>query len=87
MGFLKAILIILLGYYLLKVLAKWFAPRVFGYAARQTEKHFREQFGQFQEQTNTNKDSIGDTIIDSNPKKKNSSSNNVGEYIDFEEIE
>jgi hypothetical protein len=88
MGFLKTILIILLGYYFLKVLAKWFAPRIFTYAAKRSAKHFHEQFDQFQGRANDQQDPSGDTIIDSNSnsKKVKKPAKIVGEYIDFEEI-
>lgn len=88
MAFLKTILIILLVYYLLKIIARWFAPRIFSYAARKTEERFRENFGGF---TNTNvkeEQKVGDVVIDKNATGKNkTSSKNVGEYIEFEEID
>ncbi|MCK0145644.1 DUF4834 family protein [Arenibacter sp. F26102] len=87
MGFLKTILIVLLVYYLLKILAKWFAPRMFRYAAKKTEEHFKEKFEGFAEQNNKNEEQIGDVIIEKKTTKKKNTSKNVGEYIDFEEIE
>ncbi|MBC8768900.1 DUF4834 family protein [Arenibacter sp. BSSL-BM3] len=87
MGFLKTILIVLLVYYLLKILAKWFAPRMFRYAAKKTEEHFKEKFEGFAQQNNPNEEQIGDVIIEKKTTKKKNTSKNVGEYIDFEEIE
>lgn len=87
MAFLKAILIILLIYYLFKILAKWFAPKLFSYAAKRTEKHFREKFEQYQQSHPTGDQEIGDISIDKKPNTKETTSKNVGEYIDFEEIE
>lgn len=87
MGFLKTILIVLLVYYLLKILAKWFAPRIFRYAAKKTGEHFKEKFEGFAEQNNQKEEQIGDVIIEKKTTKKKNASNNVGEYIDFEEIE
>lgn len=87
MGFLKTILIVLLVYYTLKLLAKWFAPRLFRYAAKKTEEHFKEKFEGFADQNRTAEEQVGDIIIEKKTKKKTSSSNTVGEYIDFEEIE
>ena len=86
MSLLKTILIILLVYYLFKILAKWFGPKLFGYAARKTEAHFREQFGQFGNQSSS-EEQIGDIIIDKKSTKKSNTSKKVGDYIDFEEIE
>ncbi|MCM4171693.1 DUF4834 domain-containing protein [Arenibacter sp. TNZ] len=87
MGFLKTILIVLLVYYLLKILAKWFAPRMFRYAAKKTEEHFKEKFEGFAQQNNQNEEHIGDVIVDKKTTKNKNTSKNVGEYIDFEEIE
>ena len=87
MGFLKTIIIILLVYYFLKILGKLFAPRMFRYAAKKTEEHFKEKFEGFAEQNNSNEEQIGDVIIENKTAKKKNTSKNVGEYIDFEEIE
>ena len=87
MALLKTILIILLVYYLFKILAKLFAPKIINYAARKTEAHFKERFGDF---TNTNKGSeeqVGDVIIEKKTSKKSNTSEKVGDYIDFEEID
>ena len=91
MVFLKTILIILLIYYGLKILVKMFAPKIFGYAAKKTEEHFKEKFGEFAQQNQRSEERVGDVIIDKKPSKKNMSkndtSNTVGDYIDFEEID
>ena len=88
MGFLKTILIILLVYYTLKLLARWFAPKLFTYAAKKTEDHFKKSFQQYQnysqsgEQVNEGEVSIKKKT---SPQKK-ANTDNVGEFIDFEEI-
>ncbi|WP_298476239.1 DUF4834 family protein [uncultured Maribacter sp.] len=87
MAFLKTILVILLVYYLLKTVAKWFAPRVLSYAAKKTEAHFKEKMGGFSSQNSTREEQVGDVIIDKKTAPKRSSNKKVGEYIDFEEIE
>jgi len=87
MAFLKTILIILLVYYLLKILARWFAPKIFSYAAKKTEERFRESFGGFTEQSQPDGGKVGDVIIDKKPSRKSSSSKKVGEYIEFEELD
>ncbi|MCM4152289.1 DUF4834 domain-containing protein [Arenibacter sp. N53] len=87
MGFLKTILIVLLVYYLLKIVAKWFAPRMFRYAAKKTEEHFKEKFEGFAAQNDQKEEQIGDVIIEKKTTKKKNTSKNVGDYIDFEEIE
>lgn len=84
-GLLRTVLILLLVYYLFKILAKWLGPKLFAFAARKTEERFREQFGNYN--TRNTEVEIDDVIMDKHPKKGNTSSKKVGEYIDFEEIE
>ncbi len=87
MAFLRTLLIILLVYYLFKFLAKWFAPRLISYAAKKTEAHFQEKFGTMANQNREQEERVGDVIIEKKPKKNGSASQNVGEYIDFEEVD
>ena len=87
MTFLKTILIILLGYYLLKILARLFAPKIINYAAKKTESRFKQAFEGFEQQTNSYKKEAGDVIINKNSTKKKGGSEKVGEYIDFEELD
>jgi hypothetical protein len=87
MAFLKTILIILLVYYLLKILARWFDPKIFSYDAKKTEEKFREKFEGFTNQQKSNEEQIGDIIIDKKPTKQNTTSKKVGEYIEFEELD
>jgi hypothetical protein len=87
MGILKTILIILVVYYLFRLLARWFAPKLFVYAAKKTEERFREQFGEFQNYGREEDKQVGDVSIDKKPPTNNRSSSDVGEYIDFEELE
>ena len=84
MGFLKLILVLILTYYLLKLLARWFAPKLFAYAVRKTEERFKEQFGNY---TQDEAKQPGEVSIDKRPTKNKTTSRDVGEYIDFEEIE
>lgn len=88
MAFLKAVLIILLVYYLIKILAKMFAPpKIFGYAARKTQEHFKEKFEEFSQQQRPSEERVGDVIIDKNATKTRKPSKPVGDYIDFEEVD
>ncbi|QLG47126.1 DUF4834 family protein [Costertonia aggregata] len=87
MVLLKTILIILLVYYLFKILLKWFGPKLFSYAAKKTQERFKEQFEQFNQENQNTVHEDGDVIIDKKPRKKSNPTKKVGEYIDFEEIE
>jgi len=87
MGFLKTLLIIILVYYLLKIIGRWMAPRVFNYAAKKTERHFREAFEQANRGRNNSEPTVNDLHNSKNSNSSKGSSKEVGEYIDFEEIE
>lgn len=87
MSFLTTILIILLVYYLFKIVIKLFAPKLLNYAGKKAEQHFREKFEGFGRQQPTKRTPEGEVIIDASKNKKSNSSKKVGEYIDFEEID
>ncbi len=87
MGFLKTLLIIILVYYLLKLIGRWLAPRVFNYAAKKTERHFRDAFEQANMGGNTSERKVNDLHNSKKTTGPKGSSKEVGEYIDFEEIE
>lgn len=84
-GFLRTILIILLVYYGLKILSRLFAPYLVRYMSKKMQERFGGQFQQHQQQNPKYKE--GETVIDKVPNASNSSNKNVGEYIDYEEID
>jgi len=86
MGLLRTILIILLIYYGLKILSRIFAPFMVRYMSKKMEERFGGQFQQRQNQSEP-KHKEGETIIDKIPKQDTSTNKNVGEYIDYEEID
>ena len=81
-GFLRTILIILVIYYVLKVLSRLFAPLLIKFVAKKAEERFG---GPFQKQNDPPKKE-GEVTIDKVPNTK-SSNKNVGDYIDYEEID
>ncbi|WP_027136493.1 DUF4834 family protein [Gaetbulibacter saemankumensis] len=85
-GFLRTILIILLIYYGLKVLSRLFAPFLIKYAAKKAEEKFGGQFSQFQQKQQESMKKEGEVSIDKMPNKK-SSNKELGEYVDYEEID
>jgi hypothetical protein len=87
MGFLKTLLIVLGVYFLLRIIGKWMAPRLFRYALKKTENRFREAFEQARENGQSGYTKPDDDIGSSGVKQSPKSSKQVGEYIDFEEIE
>jgi len=90
MGLLRTILIILLVWFGLKILARLFAPYLIKFVAKKAEERFGQQFGGFQNQSqqrNEQKRRTGETVIDKMPERHKSSNDEVGEYIDYEEID
>lgn len=90
-GAIKIILIILLVYFGIKIIFRWFGPLILKYIMK---KLGEKAFGNFNQgenfqspfQQNRTQEQPKDNI---DKKKSNSSKKNkeVGEYIDFEEIE
>ncbi|WNH10207.1 DUF4834 family protein [Thalassobellus suaedae] len=87
MGLIRTILIIVVVYYVIKVLSRIFAPFMLKYAAKKAEERFGGQFGQYknQRQQETSKKE-GDITIDKMPNIK-TSNKDVGDYVDYEEVE
>lgn len=83
-GLIKTILIILLVWYGIKILSRLFAPALMRYVAKKAEAKFGQQFKQKQQQQPSKNE--GETIIDKVPQS-NTSNKNVGEYVDYEEID
>ena len=86
MAFLKVLLFVLLFYYLLRILGRWFAPKLFQYAVKKTEQRFRDQYQAYQ-QDSEGEVNIGDVSISKKPGTKRKYEDSVGEYVDYEEIE
>lgn len=83
-GVMKTILIILLIYYGVKILSRIFAPVLLRYVAKKAEKQFGQQFNPQNKKEPTKNE--GEISIDKVPNTK-SSNKNVGEYVDYEEID
>jgi hypothetical protein len=78
------ILIIILGYYIVKWFARVFLPVILQKAVKNFEKKAREQQG-FQDPVSNVKE--GETVIDKKPIQNKESNKNVGEYVDYEEVD
>lgn len=81
---LKTILIILLIYFGFKVFIKWFGPVILRYFLKKIGSKFQQQFNQ---QSNTQSGKKGEVVIEKKPETRRKSNKNVGEYIDYEEID
>ncbi len=85
MGFLRTILIILFIYYLLKFLARIFAPILLKKAVNNMQQKAQQQYNNQHQHTTKAKE--GETVIDRKPRSQKQSDSSVGEYVDFEEID
>ena len=83
---LQTILILVIVYYTVKIMLKWLAPKLFGYAMKKAEQRFGGPFGAYQ-QSEQQPRTEGETTIHSAPKRRSNPGKKVGEYIDFEEID
>ncbi|MGC1204017.1 MAG: DUF4834 family protein [Flavobacteriaceae bacterium] len=84
MGLLRTIFIIVIVYYIFKVLSRIFAPFLMKYAAKKAEERFGGQFKNQTKQEPLKKE--GEISIDKMPNTK-TSNKDVGDYVDYEEIE
>ncbi|RED49398.1 DUF4834 family protein [Seonamhaeicola aphaedonensis] len=87
-GLVRTILIILLIYFGVKIIARLLSPFLIRFVAKKAEERFGQQFGgQFQRNQKHDKPKKeGEVSIDKIPKQK-TSNKNVGDYVDFEEID
>jgi hypothetical protein len=81
-GFFKIILYIALFYYLFKILSRIFAPILIKTLIKKAES----KFGQNQQKDQTPHKKEGEISIDKIPQQK-TSNKDVGEYVDYEEID
>ncbi|MAD97053.1 MAG: DUF4834 domain-containing protein [Flavobacteriaceae bacterium] len=84
MGLLKTLFIIIFFYYAFKFLARLFAPFIVKKAADSMQRRAQEY-----QQRQSSQDTVreGETVIDRKPNGQKTSNQNVGEYVDFEEID
>lgn len=82
MQLLRTIFIILLVYYGLKIIGRFAFPLIIKRFVSKFEEKVNNQ------QTNTNPNvKVGETIIDKKPVSTKESNKDVGEYVDFEEVD
>jgi len=84
LNFLRTILTIILIWYGFKIVGKYLFPIFFQKMMKNVEKKVREQQG-YQEPQNTTK--VGETVVEKKPTPTKGSNNNVGEYVDYEEVD
>ena len=85
-GILRTLLIILLVYYGVKILKRIFAPLLLKYVAKKATERFGGNYNEFQKKQESKTKREGEVTIDKIPNIK-TSNKNVGEYVDYEEID
>ncbi|WP_445733619.1 DUF4834 family protein [Mariniflexile sp.] len=89
-GFVRIVLIIIVIYYGVKVLSRLFAPLLIKYVAKKAEQKFgghSDSYGNQQRpQQQQQPKKEGEVTIDKMPNTK-TSNKDVGEYVDYEEID
>lgn len=86
-GLFRTILIIALIYFGFKILARLFAPFLLKFVAKKAEERFGNQFGgPYQKKQKEPVKKEGEVTIDKIPNIK-TSNKDVGDYVDYEEIE
>ena len=85
MTFLKVLLFFFLFYFLIRLLGRWFAPKLFQYAVKKTEQRFQQQYNHYQGQHE--KETEGEVSISKKPGNRKNNQEPLGEYIDYEEID
>ena len=81
----RVVLIILLIYFGLKLIIRWFGPMLLKYILRKVGKKFEEKFNNFG--TSGQPRQEGEVTIEKKPKNNRNSGKEVGEYNDYEEID
>ena len=85
-GFIRTILIIMMIWYGVKILSKLFAPYLMRFVVKKAEQKFGQQFNQ-QQNRQKSQQKEGETTINKAPEQTKTSNKNVGEYVDYEEID
>jgi len=84
-GFIKTVFVILLIWYVFKLLLRVFAPYLMKKMMQKAGTNFRKNYEQqFQTEQNKHQKNTSDSF---STRKKYRSNKKIGEYIDYEEIE
>ncbi|MCF6280223.1 MAG: DUF4834 family protein [Flavobacteriaceae bacterium] len=84
MQLLRTIAIIFLVYYGLKIIVRFAFPMILKRFVGKFEEKVRSQQ---QQQASTPNEKVGETVIDKKPISTKESKSDVGEYVDYEELE
>lgn len=83
MGLLRTLAILIISYYIFKFITRYIAPIFLRRMMRNmSEKIKRQQQDQYTDQSGT----VGETVIDKKPSGSKNRNNQVGDYVDYEEV-
>mgnify|MGYP001177361307 CR=1 FL=1 len=83
-GLLNFLFWFLLISYILKSLVRFVFPILMKRYVKKKQSQFNQQFNQ---QQNTNVEEEGKVTIKTKPKKSKSETSDIGDYVDFEEVD
>lgn len=88
-GLIKTIVFIIIGYYVVKFLARLFFPIVVRKVVSKAEESFKQQYQSSQQNYNAqqNRTSRDEIVVDTAKSNNPKATKKVGEYVDYEEIE
>jgi flagellar biosynthesis/type III secretory pathway M-ring protein FliF/YscJ len=86
LALLRWLFIVLLIYYIIKIIARIFFPILFKKMVNNAQQRMKDQQQRHQQNQHTSETKVGETIIDKKPKQSGTDKN-VGEYIDYEEVD
>lgn len=87
-GFLKFVLILILIWFGFSLFFRYLFPRLLLYWVKRKQKKMMEQMGLNPDDLKEKKDREGEVNINHIPDKdKKGSGENMGEYVDFEEVD
>ncbi|MDG1573036.1 DUF4834 domain-containing protein [Robiginitalea sp. M366] len=85
MGILQTVLIVFLVYYALVLLGRILRPWLRAYARKKAEAYFGQAFGN--QPSGEDTEPVGKVTVQQKPDRKPRSTEKVGEYIAYEEID
>jgi hypothetical protein len=84
MGLLKTIAILIIIYYALKFFSRYIAPIFLKKVMSNVEKKMKEQ--QQNQQTGEPQGKVGETVIAKKPSTPKEGNKDVGDYVDYEDV-
>ena len=86
-GLVKFLCWFLVVYYLLRVLSRLLAPILLTRFMNKIQERFRNQYNYQYDNPKTSNQDEGEVTIEKNNNSTKTKSDNIGDYIDFEEVE